>query len=149
MSESKGQIKGHFKIFLGYFSFMLSFAFTLSFCICFTVDIHSVTSYFEVQYPRVWLEVIAGAIHASYCTVSSFDKNECNIKYINSNLVVVYYGTLRKVEKLTCDTLINRIVHAIIGPRRNKVENKQGLKQTHYLLLKAVYLEMIKGTQCD
>ena len=63
-SESKGQIKGHFKIFLGYFSFMLSFAFTLSFCICFRVDIHSVTSYFKVQYPRVGLEVIAGAIHA-------------------------------------------------------------------------------------
>ena len=120
MSESKGQITGHFKIFLGYFSFMLSFAFTLSFCICFRVDYHTVTSYFKVQYPRVGLEVIAGAIHASHCTFSSFHKNECDIKYFNSNLIDVYYGTLRKEEKLTCETLINRLVHAIIGPRRNK-----------------------------
>ena len=130
MSESKCQIKGHFKIFLGYFSFMQSFTFTLSFCICFRVDIHSVASYFKVQFPRVGLEVIAGAIHASHCTFSSFHKNECNIKYINSNLVVVYYGILRKVEKFTCDTLINQFVHAIIGSRRNKVENEQGLEQT-------------------
>ena len=104
------------------------------------------TSYLKVQYPRVGLEFIAGAIHASHCTFSSFHKNECNIKYINSNLIVVYYGSLRKVENLTCDTLINRFVHAIIWPRRNKVENEQGLEQTHYLLLKVVYLEMIKGT---
>ena len=65
---------------------------------------------------------------------------------LKANLIVVYYGTLRKVEKLTCDTLINRFVHAIIGPRRNKVENEQGLEQTHCLLLKVVYLEMIKDT---
>ena len=106
---------------------MLSFAFTLSFCICFRVDNHTVTSYFKVQYPRVGLEVIAGAIHASHCTFSSFHKNECNIKYFNSNLIDVYYGTLRKEEKLTCETLINRLVHAIIGPRRNKVEKTRFL----------------------